>query len=327
MKKQILTVLLSASFLTQTFPAAPQKNKSWGSYISSFVLFPDEVTHDTPLAPDQTGLIQLSEKRIHELHDKIKYNFIRRNQLSYGSLALKAAVFGIGLYQLGFFNLVAPAPKSEDPNIEALKLRVSILEGIAKVLAEKAGVKLDEMSNAAPKQSRLEWFLNGTKSITTFCALGLVTAKILQINNYIEAKPTIAYFLSRHNLLERLEVFRKTITAAVQPSDDDIHSLDYHRRAITPMLQSIAAHLEKLVAFTQYYFALQDQELVQNQAMEDQSRRLYNLSNSFFRKMHAQMQKPVFDADIVAMVEEFKSDLTLSIKRCSFFEKEFVEQD
>lgn len=326
MNKQIITSLLLAALISNNTIPVTKSNSSWSSKFSSFLAFPEEVYLDTPIAPDATGLIQLDEHRIHELHEKIKYNFLRRNQLSYGSTALGATVFGIGLYQMGFLNFVLPTPKSADPNIEALKTRLTTLEGLVKVLAEKVGVKPDEISTAAAK-TRLEWLLSGIKSITTFCTLGVATAKIMQIKNYIETKPTIAYFLSRHNLLERLEILRKTVTAAVQPMDDDIHSLDYHRKAIAPMLISIATHLEKLVAFTEYYFASQDPDVVKSQAMEDQSRRVFNISNTFLRKMNQQLQLPVLQPEIVAIVEEFKSELTMSVKRCTFFEKEFVQVD
>lgn len=319
MKKQILALLLSVSFTLSTIPAPQSKTRSLGSMFTSFVTFPDEVYLDAPIAPDTTGLIQLDENRIHELHEKIKYNFIRRNQLSYGSFALSSAVFAVGLYQLGFLNLVLPAAKASAPSPENIESRLKFLEDTVKRLAEKESLQ--------PKISRMEWLLNGTKSITSFFTLAVASAKMMQIKNYIEAKPTIAYFLGKHNLLDRIEVLRKTVVAAVQPTDDDTHSLDYHRRAVAPMLQSIAVNLEKLVAFTEYYFASQDQEIVHNQAMEDQSRRLFNVSNGFLKKMHEQLQKPVFDPDIVAIVEEFKGELTLSIKRCTFFEKEFVQED
>lgn len=244
---------------------------------------------------------------------------MRRNQLSYGSSALAAGVFAIGLYQFGVFNLLMPAPKIEPANPENIASRLKFLEETVKRLVEK--------ENIQQRVSRFDWLLNSAKSLTSFFTLAVASTKMMQIKNYIEAKPTIAYFLSRYNLLERVEVLRKTVASAVQPLDDEIHSLDYHRRAILPMLQSIAIHLEKFVAYTDYYFESQDKELVQKQKMEDQSRRLYNLSNSFLRKMHEKLSMTRLPADILATVEEFKSDLALSIKRCTFFEKEFVEQD
>jgi hypothetical protein len=319
MKKQILTLLVSVSFTLSIIPAPQSKTRSLGSMFTSFVTFPDEVYLDAQIIPDASGLIKLDENRIHELHAKIKYNFIRRNQLSYGSSALAAAVFAIGLYQLGFFNLVLPAPKITAANPQDIESRLAFLEKAVKSLSDKA--------NLQPQVSRMEWLLNGTKSITSFFTLAIASAKLMQIKNYIEAKPTIAYFLGKQNLMERVEVLRKTVAAAIQPMDDDIHSLDYHRRAVTPMLQAIAVNLEKFVAFTEYYFTSQDQEMVHNQEMEDQSRRLFNISNTFLKKMHEQLQKPVFDPDIVAIVEEFKGELALSIKRCTFFEKEFVQED
>lgn len=319
MNKQIITILLLASLVSNTTIHAATSNPSWSSKFSSFVAFPEEVYLDTPIAPDATGLIQIDESRIKELHEKIKYNFIRRNQLSYGSSALAAGVFAIGLYQFGVLNLLMPAPKIEPANPENIGSRLKYLEETVKRLVEK--------ENIQQRVSRFDWLLNSAKSLTSFFTLAVASTKMMQIKNYIEAKPTIAYFLSRHNVLERVEVLRKTAAAAVQPLDDEIHSADYHRRAIVPMLQTIAIHLEKFVAYTEYYFASHDQELVQKQAMEDQSRRLYNLSNAFFRKIHEQLRKPVLEASIVATIEEFKSDLALSIKRCTFFEKEFVEQD
>lgn len=336
MKKQVLALLLVSTFTQSLFPVIkrgkPARKQTAtemaiGNVLFKMITFPGEPEADTPIEPDENGLIQLDENRIRELHEKIKYNFMRRNQLSYGSLALKAAVFGIGLYQFGFFNLVAPAPKSSDPTIEALKAEVTLLKKLVKVCTDKLGIKAEEIATEVTKQTRIEWLLSSTKSITQFCALGIATAKLMQINNYIEAKPTMAYFFNRHNVVERVEVLRKTVAAAVQPMDDDIHSIDYHRRAVAPMLQSIAINLEKFVAFTEYYFASHDQEVVRTQAMEDQSRRLFNVSNAFLKKMHEQLQKPVFDPDIVAIVEEFKGELTLSIKRCTFFEKEFVQED
>ncbi len=319
MNKQIIRVLLLASLVSSTTIPATKSNSSWSSKFTSFVAFPEEVYLDTPLSPDEMGLIQLDEHRIHELRERIKYNFMRRNQLSYGSSALAAGVFAIGLYQFGVFNLLMPAPKIEPANPENIASRLKFLEETVKRLVEK--------ENIQQRVSRFDWLLNSAKSLTSFFTLAVASTKMMQIKNYIEAKPTIAYFLSRYNLLERVEVLRKTVASAVQPLDDEIHSLDYHRRAILPMLQSIAIHLEKFVAYTDYYFESQDKELVQKQKMEDQSRRLYNLSNSFLRKMHEKLSMTRLPADILATVEEFKSDLALSIKRCTFFEKEFVEQD
>lgn len=319
MNKQIIRVLLLASLASSTTILATKNNSSWSSKFTSFVAFPEEVYLDTPLSPDEMGLIQLDEHRIHELRERIKYNFMRRNQLSYGSSALAAGVFAIGLYQFGVFNLLMPAPKIEPANPENIASRLKFLEETVKRLVEK--------ENIQQRVSRFDWLLNSAKSLTSFFTLAVASTKMMQIKNYIEAKPTIAYFLSRYNLLERVEVLRKTVASAVQPLDDEIHSLDYHRRAILPMLQSIAIHLEKFVAYTDYYFESQDKELVQKQKMEDQSRRLYNLSNSFLKKMHEKLSMTSLPADILATVEEFKSDLALSIKRCTFFEKEFVQED
>lgn len=313
MKKLTILVLLLC-FANQVIQA-----QGFGSALTSFIVFPEESSLDTKLAPDAQGLIQLDENRIHELHEKIKYNFTRRNYLSYGSFALTGSVFLLGAYQLGFLSYILPESKVAAPNPSSVESRLKFLEDTVKTLSEKVKVQ--------PQISRLQWMLDNAKSITTFATLAVASAKLMQIKNYIEARPTIAYFLNRHNITEPIELLRKTVIAACQPMDDDLHSLDYHRRAVAPMVRSIAAQLEALVAFTEYYFSSQDKEIVLAQAMEDQSRRLFNLSNTFLRLMHEQLQKPVFDPHIVAIVEGFKGDLVMSIKRCTFFEKEFVQQD
>ena len=332
MKKLILTLLLSASYTLNTIPASQSETRSVKSMITSFFAFPEDVYLDTPIKSDSNGLIQLDENRIHELRDKIKHNFMRRSQLTLGSSALGLAGFMIGLHQFGALNLLNP-----------IKDKVASLSGSA-AQAAKNFVTREEMLayvkqredllrgelDLVPKAAWKDWLWDSTKKVSSLFTLTIIYAKIMHMKNYIDAKPTMDYFskkymLGQFNLIDRVDVLRKTVAAAVQPADGDIYSSDYHRRAVTPMLQSLATNLEKLVAFTEYYFASHDQEIVRKEAMEDHARRLFNVSNTFFAKMHEQLQKPSFDPDIVAIVEEFKGELTMSVKRCVFFERTVQE--
>lgn len=323
MKKNILTILVSISLVTTIIPI-PATN-TWSSKLNSFIVFPEEPSLDTPLVPNQNGLIQLDEERICQLSEKIQQNFTRRSQLSYGSLALKATIVGIGLYQLGFLNFILPAPKGDDQS-EALKTRITALENMVKILAAKAGISPIASAADVPRQGRLEWLLNGTKSIAQFATIGVVTAKLLQINNYIEAQPTMDYFskkhlVGEHNLLDYIALLHKTVKAAANPLDDDIESSAYHKRAVAPMVESIAVNLERLIAFTEYYFSLHDEELVKKHALEDVSRRIFNVSNTFLRKMHEQLQKPLFEKQVIAIVEDLRDELVGCIKKCIIFER------
>jgi len=319
MKKNIIMFLLLSFGCQAAYPAQAEKNLSMGSLFSSFISFPPEPSLEQPLLAQANGSIQLREDRIHELREKLQHNFRTRNMLSYGSFALNAALVGVGLYQFGFFNLIRPAKSPAPVSAVNLAAQYAQLAERVKMLEDKVGITL--------KTTRTEWLISSLKSLSSYALLAIGMTKLINIKNYIEATPTIMYFLSKNNLQDRIEVLRKTVIAATGDMVPEEHSLDYYRRAINPMLLSIAIQLEKLVAFTDYYFSVQDDELVRKHALEDLSRQIFNISNNFLAKMHERLSTQNYHPEMVAFVDEFRNELNIAVKRCTFFEKEFVMVD
>jgi hypothetical protein len=92
-----------------------------------------------------------------------------------------------------------------------------------------------------------------------------------------------------------------------------------------PVLNSLACNLEELIAFTDYYLGLIDQDFIFQQEMNGVSRYLFNVSNDFFKKMHTLLQDPAHASSAVLEIELFKSEIATWIDRCVLFEKQLDE--
>ena len=135
------------------------------------------------------------------------------------------------------------------------------------------------------------------------------------------------WFFSNHSLSDRVDVLRRSVKAITDFNIPADYSLEYHSRAIAPALQSIAHNVEELIAFMDYYFESIDQELLVKQGLDMQSRYLFNVSNDFFKNIHTALQDQSQNLKAVAIIDDFRSDLITVIKRCQFFEKQFVDLD
>lgn len=306
-----LLVLLQTSFFT--IEAANP------SFLEKMISFPLEVSLDSDPEINENGVIQLSESRIELLQQKFKRNFAIRHTLSYGSFALYMTLSGIGLYQIGLLNFVFPA-------------KIPSLEGFKDIGSEVAHLqqRVEQLEAAfalQPKATRVGWVWGGVKYFGSLVISAVAIAKIMQLKSYIEASPSFIWFFSKHSILDRIEILRRNVKAITDFNMPANYSLDYNTRAITPSLIKIAQNLEEFIAFTDYYFESIDQELLIKHGMDGQARYVFNISNDFFIKMHAALQNGHPATDTVAVIDDFKNDVSTCIKRCQFFGKDVLGEE
>lgn len=311
------------------------------SLVSTIVTYPPEVTLEGDIIAAPEGFLQLDQDRINTLHTKYEKNFKLRSYLRYGSRAIQFGLVGVGLYNLGLFDFLIPNLSGTNHSIKDISLLKTQMELISnnqermiKLLGETAGQSTEEIKKiitaAASNQSmfdRLSWIWGGVKSISQWVTISLCFAKAAQFHSYVEADPTFVWFFSNHSMSDRVDVLRRSVKAITDFNIPADYSLEYHNRAIEPALQSIAHNVEELIAFMDYYFESIDQELLFKQGMDLQSRYLFNVSNDFFKNIHAALQDHSQNQQAVAIIDDFRSDLITVIKRCQFFEKQFVDLD
>ena len=312
------------------------------SLVNTIITFPPEVTLEDNITVNFEGFLQLDQERIDALHTKYEKNFKLRSYLRYGSRAIQFGLVGVGLYNLGLFDFLIPnlsATNHSIKDISLLKVEIAALKNSQKEMidllgktAKKTPAEIETIINLAlaDKKStfdKLSWIWGGVKSISQWVTISLCFAKAAQLHSYVEADATFMWFFSNHSLSDRVDVLRRSVKAITDFNIPADYSLEYHSRAIAPALQSIAHNVEELIAFMDYYFESIDQELLVKQGLDMQSRYLFNVSNDFFKNIHTALQDQSQNLKAVAIIDDFRSDLITVIKRCQFFEKQFVDLD
>ncbi len=306
-------------FLSVSF-SAPLPAISIGSTLAKLIYWPEEVSLETPLTADDTGLLQLDEQRIALLVQKYEKNFKVRDYFKHSALVVNAACVGIILHHLGAFDFLLRLKKSDltptdykDISYELAKLKVRVDQQQALM-----GIPL--------KQGYLEWIWGGVKNLSQWVVLTAVLAKLAQIKNYVEVAPSFVWFFTHHEITARVDLLKRNVKAISDFNIPVDYSFAYHSRAIEPTLHTIAKNLEEFIAFMDFYFDRLDKDLIEKQKLDTLSRYLFNVSNDFFKKIHAALKDIQNQQTSPApmIIDEFISELKTVTKRCQFFEKDFV---
>ncbi len=305
--------LLSFSLLP--FGALPISGPALAKQL---IVFPQEVSLPVPITQDANGVMQLSEERITSLIQEYEKNFALRNKLSYGSFAINAALIGIGLYQFGLLDFILPKKIDMPDNLHPSDMAYQVA-----LLKQEMG-QLRSMFSINPPTTRLAWLWNGVKYMGYLTVLAVGSTKALQIKNYVEATPSFIWFFSRHSILDHLEVLRRSVLVLTIKNLPLEYSEEYHNASLEPSLLSLARNVEEFIAFLSYYNQQLDQELLLANNMESKPRYLFNAANSFFTKFNELMRDEEKKKEAIALIDDFRSDLSALIKECHFFEKEVL---
>lgn len=277
--------------------------------------------------------IQLDEARIDQAKIKMAKDFVFRSYLAKGtSIAGAATAVGLayrwGLLD-GIINLFLPAKQKQEmvPSEMANKLldlikRVAVLEG---KIAIEPGVKKDAAISTG------NYFINGVKVFgsTTLSIIStlIINAKVQHFYDYAFAKPSFEWFFMHHSVIATIDGVRRHVQVITDLNVPAEYNLEYHNRALNPALQSIARTLEEFIAFLEYYLAKADQDIVHEQAMDTLPRYLFNIGNDFFKKIEEILHGSADQSSAMALVNDFKADMTNAIHRCRGFEREFLVAD
>lgn len=312
-----LSLFLSSSFIQSITPA---------SVFSALIKFPLEtITLAQSLEPNQDGVLELQTTRIEQLRDKFAQNFALRDRLKYLSYAAQGSFFILGLYQLGFFNGLI-----SNKDLPQLTGKCQDAKDMAKRLAllEKSVTHLQTLSGNKSNSGHFEWILNGAKTMSQWFVLGLVGMKVSHLKNYVEATPRFSWFFSTHSITDRIDVLKRGILKSMEDTHTaNAFNIQYNAKTIAPDLQTLAHNLEELISFTEYYFDQLDQELLIKHGMDMQPRYLFNISNDFFKAISTVLKEQPHDSiKALLLVDDFRTDIITAIKRCQFFERDFLAE-
>jgi hypothetical protein len=289
--------------------------------LTDIINFPPEVALKTASMPLADGSLQLSQERIDQLRTHYERNFNIRHYLSYGSAALTTVLIGVGLYQMGLLNFLLPDIIPATPKIDPK----DFASELARLKDEITQLKAANV--ILPPSSRLASIASSIKGFGSWIVFGMITAKALQIKNYVEVKPRISWFLSTHSLTDRINILRKSVQAITDFNIPAHHSLAYHARAIMPAQQGIIHTLEEFIAFIDYYFDMIEPDVLASQGLDLLPRFLLNTSNDFFNNLNAVLKDGKQNTSAVALIDAFKSELVAMVTKCTLFEKDFIEKN
>lgn len=285
-------------------------------------------------------LIKLEDEMIAQERARITSDFTKRDYLakaSYVALAAGTLWFAYKWGMFDYFKTNKPAevsPPLEVPQpvpVEHINFG-NVLAMVASLYDHsiKQAKKIIEQGkeHEIMKQKNLEgkmhWFIEGVKyvGITGFSMLAgiVVQSKWQKLFNYALAEPTFDWFYGCHSMLNRIDSLRyhlangMDITGATPQA-----TLDFHYDAIAPTLNTLQKNLLELIAFSEYYFDKQDQELVAQYKLDGAPRYLFNTANDFFASL-----KNAIDthdrAKSLALTDAFRAELANYNKDCQSFE-------
>jgi|ERR1700733_315198 len=284
--------------------------------------------------------IQLDESHIQEYKAKIAKDFLLRQYLAKGTKVVGAATAVWIAYKWGLLDglIKCVFPGKEKPEImskefmdkfaELAKQVAEIKDRLPANPADKPAIKIENA--AAPVGSTVNFLMKGIKALgsqtMSIMFWIVINTKIQHFYEYAFAKPSFEWFFAHHSVLATIDGVRRNIQVITDVNVPAEYTIEYHNRALNPALQSIARTLEEFIAFIDYYVDRIDQDIVHEQAMDTVSRYIFNIANDFLKKIDHIMHGSTDQSMALALVNDFKSDITHVIHRCRIFEKEFVDQ-
>lgn len=295
-----------------------------------------ETLHELEITPTNPGEYRLDEGRIQILKEKFTSNFVMRNRLSHLTYAVTAGSLAWFAYKWGLFDYFMPGKKKADvieiPEVtDPSKTFEYLVKLVAYLKTNEAALKerIEALETKADiPQGNI--IVRGIKYVgwsgLTIIGSIIVQYKWQKFFDYILATPSFSWFFSHHSILHTIEGLKRSIKVLSETNIPVEYSVAYHSQATIPACESLVRNLEELIAFTEFYLETIDPDIVYGQKMDSTARYLFNASNDFFKKLQPILQNPSTSQAPIAVIDDFKSDLSAWINRCTLFEREFVSE-